>query len=108
MSTIKGLGFGLAIDDFSMGQTSLHYLRYNLFDELKIDGGLVQGLLKLENCKEIIQSITSLASSLNLKVIAEYVDDQKQVEILHEIGCDNYQGFLYSQATFLNDNKNTK
>ena len=98
---INELGLTLAIDDFSMGQTSLHYLKYNLFHILKIDGSLVQGLFKEQNCKEIISSITQLAASLKLAVIAEFVDDEKQKETLHEIGCDNYQGFLFSKPISL-------
>lgn len=100
---IHDMGIALEIDDFSMGQTSLHYLKYNLFDTLKIDGSLVQGLQEGQNCKEIISSITQLASSLNLKTIAEFVDSEAQKEILHEIGCDQYQGYLYSPAVPLEE-----
>lgn len=98
LSTLKRLGFMLAIDDFSMGQTSLHYLKNNLFDMIKLDGSLVRGLFTLQNCREIIFSITQLASALNLTVLAEFVETEEQRDALHEIGCDCYQGYLYSPA----------
>ena len=101
------IGLSLAIDDFSMGQTSLNYLKENLFDFIKLDGSLVRGLFEHNNCREIILSITHLAESLHLNVIAEYVETEEQKETLHEIGCYFYQGYLYSPAVFLSDNKKT-
>ena len=98
LTELRGMGLLLAIDDFSMGQTSLHYLKDNLFDVIKIDGSLVRGLLTSQNCREIISSITGLAESLSLPVVAEFVETTEQREILHEIGCDCYQGYLYSPA----------
>ncbi len=71
-----------------MGQTSLHYLRENLFDLLKIDGSLVKGLSTHRNCREIISSIAALASSLSMTVLAEYVETEEEKGTLHEIGCD--------------------
>ncbi|MBQ9413118.1 MAG: PTS sugar transporter subunit IIC/EAL domain-containing protein [Oscillospiraceae bacterium] len=98
---VRGMGIALAIDDFSMGQTSLHYLKDSLFDIIKLDGSLVQGLPSNQNCREIIASITRLAASLDMTVLAEYVGTQEQREALHKIGCDCYQGFLYAPALFL-------
>ena len=95
---IVDLGLTLAIDDFSMGQTSITYLRYDLFSIIKIDGGLVQGVTTSSNCKEIIASIAKLANSLHLKVIAEVVQTEEEKEILHNIGVNCYQGYLFSAA----------
>ena len=95
---LKGMGLMLAIDDFAMGQTSMNYLRDNLFDEIKLDGSLVRGLFTHQNCREIISSISQLAATLNMTVLAEYVENEEQKNVLHEIGCDCYQGFLYSPA----------
>ena len=105
IKTLRGMGITFAIDDFSMGKTSINYLKDNLFDEIKLDGSLVKGLFSHQNCREIIQSITQLASSLNLTVLAEYVETAEQREILHEIGCDCYQGYLYSPAVYLDEPK---
>ena len=98
---LRKMGFLLAIDDFSMGQTSLNYLKDNMFDMIKLDGSLVQGLSTHQNCREIISSIVQLSSTLNLMVLAEFVETKEEAETLHEIGCDCYQGYLYSPAVFL-------
>ena len=95
---IKNMGLGLAIDDFSMGQTSINYLKYNIFSVIKIDGGLVRGLTTSANCQEIISSIAELASSLSMLVIAEFVQTEEEKEILHKIGVNCYQGYLFSPA----------
>ena len=97
LRSMRELGLMLAIDDFSMGQTSLHYLRNDLFDVIKLDGALVKAI-DGGNGREIISSITQLASSLELTVLAEFVETEAQREALHEIGCDVYQGWLYSPA----------
>jgi EAL domain-containing protein (putative c-di-GMP-specific phosphodiesterase class I) len=81
-----------------MGSTSINYLKNNLFRYIKLDGSLVGGLPNNNNCKEIINSITTLSKSLDMIVIAEFVETEEQKEILHEIGCDCYQGWLYSPA----------
>ncbi|MBQ9521120.1 MAG: PTS sugar transporter subunit IIC/EAL domain-containing protein [Oscillospiraceae bacterium] len=99
--SMRDMGLLLAIDDFSMGQTSLHYLKDSMFDIIKLDGSLVRGLATHSNYREIISSITGLAASLNLTVLAEFVETEEQREILHNIGCDYYQGYLYSPAVFL-------
>ena len=99
------MGLTLAIDDFSAGHTSLHYFKDGLFDYVKVDGSLVRGVCENRNAREIISSVVQLASSLELMVIAEYVETEKQREALHEIGCDCYQGYLYSPAVFLDEHK---
>ena len=98
LTALRGMGLMLAIDDFSMGQTSIRYLQDNLFDLIKLDGALVRGLETNANCKEIISSITELAENLKLQVLAEYVETEDQKNLLHEIGCDHYQGYLFSPA----------
>ncbi|MBE5959353.1 MAG: EAL domain-containing protein [Lachnospiraceae bacterium] len=100
---LREMGLLLAIDDFSMGQTSIQYLQDSLFDIIKLDGSLVKGLLTRKNARDIILSIVNLANSLQLTVLAEYVDSEEKRSMLHDIGCDNYQGYLYSPAVFLDD-----
>ncbi|MBP5291130.1 MAG: PTS sugar transporter subunit IIC/EAL domain-containing protein [Lachnospiraceae bacterium] len=98
---LRSMGLMLAIDDFSMGQTSLNYLKENTFDVIKLDGSLIRGLFGHHNCLEIVASVTQLAESLNMSVVAEYVETKEQKEALHEIGCDCYQGYLYAPALSL-------
>lgn len=101
LRALHNMGLLLAVDDFSMGQTSIHYLKDNLFDLIKLDGSLIRGLFSHQNNREIIASIVGLADTLGLLVLAEYVETQKQRDTLHELGCDKYQGYLYSPAVFL-------
>ena len=101
LRALHDMGLLLAIDDFSMGQTSIHYLKDNMFDIIKLDGSIVGGVCTNDATRDIISSIVQLADSLNLMVLAEYVDSEEKKEALHNIGCDNYQGWLYSPAVFL-------
>ena len=103
LKELREMGFMLAIDDFSMGQTSLNYLKNSIFDIIKLDGSLVRGLSANQNCSEIISSIVQLARSLDLTVLAEFVETEDDRRMLNEIGCDYYQGYLYSPAVFLKD-----
>ncbi len=98
LSELKECGYSLAIDDFSMGHTSIAYLKTNLFDEVKLDGSLVKDMMKNDRCKEIINSISFLAKSLDFKILAEYVENEEQREMLRALNVHEYQGFLYAKA----------
>ena len=98
INQIKSLGFMFALDDFSMGHTSLQYLQYNQFDMVKLDGNLVRSLSGNERTKEIINSIVYLSNSLGFKVLAEFVETNEQQNALEAIGVKLYQGYLYSPA----------
>ena len=95
---IKSFGYTFALDDFSMGHTSLQYLQHNQFDIVKLDGNLVKSLLSNDRTKEIINSIVYLSKSLDFKVLAEFVETTEQKEALEQIGCLLYQGYLFSPA----------
>lgn len=96
--SIKKLGIKLEMDDFGMGHSSLMYLKEYHFDAIKLDGSLVREICSNANCGNIISSIVYLSKSLNYSILAEYVEDEAQRSILHELGCDKYQGYLYSKA----------
>ncbi|MCR5324041.1 MAG: EAL domain-containing protein [Lachnospiraceae bacterium] len=98
MRKIRNFGYTFALDDFSMGHTSLQYLQHNPFDLVKLDGNLVRSLLENERTKEIISSIVYLSKSLDFKVLAEFVETNEQKEALEQIGCLLYQGYLFSPA----------
>ncbi len=103
LKCFNDMGIVLAIDDFSMGQTSLHYLKDSLFSIIKLDGSLTSELFSHQNSKEIVASVVNLANTIGLTVFAEYVETAELRDALHEIGCDIYQGYLYSPAVFLED-----
>ena len=95
---IRSFGYTFALDDFSMGHTSLQYLQHNQFDLVKLDGNLVKSILTNDRTKEIINSIVYLSKSLDFKVLAEFVETADQKEALEQIGCLLYQGYLFSPA----------
>ncbi len=97
IKSIKQLGVKLAMDDFGMGHSSLMYLKEYEFNTIKLDGSLVREILVNQNCCNIISSIVFLGKSLNYSVVAEYVERDEQRELLHELGCDRYQGYLFSK-----------
>lgn len=105
--TIRALGYTFALDDFSMGHTSLQYLQRNRFDFVKLDGAIVRDMMVNPRSKEIIASIVHLSRSLDFDVIAEFVETVEQKEMLADIGCRFYQGYLYSPARSVSDLKGT-
>lgn len=98
LTRIRDMGYLLAIDDFSMGHTSLAYLEKNHFDVIKLDGNLVRGMEKNHRCEEIIKNIMSLSNAMGFSVLAEYVETREQMKVLGELGCTRYQGYLVSPA----------
>ena len=94
---LKSKGHKLLIDDFGMGHTSVTYLRTNIFDVVKLDGSITRNVLESENNQQIISSLVTLSKKLDLMVIAEFVDNAPQLDKLIELGCDAFQGYLYSK-----------
>lgn len=103
LNQVKQLGFMIAIDDFSMGSTSLKYLQKNHFDIVKLDGSIVKEMMTNERSRDIISSIVYLAHSLNFSVLAEYVETEEQMQELKKIGCNYYQGYHFSKAVTIDD-----
>ena len=95
---IRNFGYTFALDDFSMGHTSLQYLQHNPFDLVKLDGGLVKSVMTNERTREIINSIVYLSKSLEFKVLAEYVETEELKDALEQIGVVLYQGYLFGPA----------
>lgn len=95
---LREAGYILAVDDFSMGSTSIGYLTDSHFELLKLDGKLVKGIVSNPRCTEIIASIVQLSDSLGVKVLAEYVSDESIRRKLETVGCLLYQGWYYSPA----------
>ena len=100
---LKDCGHTLLIDDFGMGHTSLIYLQSNYFGVVKLDGSLVRNILQSETNQKIVASIVELANQLNIKVISEYVETEEHWNKLKELGCDWYQGYLFSKPISLDE-----
>lgn len=93
---MKGLGISIAIDDFGTGYSSFSRLRTFPIDLIKIDIEFVRAISSnLHKDQAIIRSIILLAKNLGLKVLAEGVETEEQLQFLKEQGCDFIQGFLF-------------
>jgi len=95
---IEAMGIHLEMDDFGMGYSSMLYIQRFHFDAIKLDGSLTREVLKDNNCSDIIRSVVQLARVLEMRVVAEYVETWEQQAILEALGCDAFQGYLFSPA----------
>jgi len=94
---IKQWGVKVSLDDFGTGYSSLSYLRAFPVDTLKIDRQFIVEAQKEQEVRAIISAIVIMAHALKLDVVAEGVEDAKQLEYLESIGCDVIQGFYFSR-----------
>jgi EAL domain-containing protein (putative c-di-GMP-specific phosphodiesterase class I) len=97
MTALKSHGLSFSVDDFGTGYSSLAYLKRLPLDQLKIDRSFVRDLLVDASSASIAQAIISLSHALGLSVIAEGVESERQLEILADLGCHAYQGYLFSR-----------
>lgn len=94
---LKDLGIRIVVDDFGTANSSIARLRRWPVDALKIDRSLIVNLPHDEDDVAIDSAIIAMARELDMKVVAEGVDSQAQLECLRGLGCDEMQGFLYSE-----------
>ncbi len=97
LEDLRKQGMQVSLDDFGTGYSSMAILRNLPIDELKIDKSFIDDIAEDVNTKQIVYSIIIIAKSLGLKVVAEGVEAMEQKEILDDLGCDIYQGFLFSK-----------
>jgi diguanylate cyclase (GGDEF)-like protein/PAS domain S-box-containing protein len=96
MHQLKAMGFTLALDDFGTGYSSLGYLKRFPIDTLKIDRAFIKDMDSSEQDRNITSTIIRLASYLKIAVVAEGVETEMQAYLLHVMGCQVVQGYLFS------------
>jgi len=93
------LGVEISIDDFGTGYSSLSYLKKLPINTIKIDRSFIHDLTdQITHGSTIVAGIAAMAKGLKLKVVAEGVETQEQLDYLQTLGCDTYQGFFFSRA----------
>ena len=96
LSALSDMGVGIAMDDFGTGYSSLSYLRKYPFNILKIDRSFVNDITVDPGDRELVNAAIAMARGLGLKVIAEGVETEEQLQHLAEFGCEFAQGYLFS------------
>jgi diguanylate cyclase (GGDEF)-like protein/PAS domain S-box-containing protein len=103
LDRIATLGIPISVDDFGAGQSSLAYLKRFPIDELKIDHAFVRHMATNQVDATIVRSTILLAHSLDLKVVAEGVEDQAALDLLASYQCDTLQGYFLSRPIPVQD-----
>ena len=96
LSQLRALGVRTAIDDFGAGYSSLATLQHLSLDELKIDQSFVRGMTVEASARAMVRAIIDLADALQLRVVAEGVEERATWDLLAGLGCDAAQGYLLS------------
>jgi len=96
-------GFRIAVDDFGTGYSSLGYLKRLAIDRIKIDRLFVKDVPNDQNDSAICRAIISMAHNLNLRVIAEGVENNEQMDFLRHEHCDEVQGYIFSKPVNPNE-----
>ena len=94
---MRQAGYALFIDDFGTGYSSLSYLRRFAADALKIDISFVRDMLDNHHDRAIVQTIIAMANTLDMKTLAEGVENLAQADLLAKMGCSEAQGYWFGR-----------
>lgn len=97
LSTLRGMGIRIALDDFGSGYSSLGYIRRFRVDTIKIDRSFTQNIGQTDDAAAIIDCVVRLARALAITVTAEGVETREQLRYLQSVGCHHVQGFLLAK-----------
>lgn len=99
LSQLRELGVQISIDDFGTGYSSLSRLSYFPFDKIKIDRSFVINIPDQKDDLDIVRLIISMGKSLHMRIVAEGVETEEQLQSLRKLGCDLVQGYLRKVRT---------
>ena len=94
---LRAMGVRISIDDFGTGYSSLNALKDLPVDVLKVDRSFISDIAENERDAAFVKTIIDLARNLGLSVVAEGVETNEQLSLLNRLGCDEWQGFLFSR-----------
>ncbi|QYO65227.1 PAS domain S-box protein [Leptolyngbya sp. 7M] len=97
MNELRSLGISLSSDDFGTGYSSLGYLQTFPFDRLKIDQSFIGKMIENERSEAIVKTIMLFGENLGIEVVAEGIENTKQLTMLRKLGCKLGQGHLFSK-----------
>lgn len=103
LTQLKDLGLRLSLDDFGTGYSSLSYLRRFPFDTIKIDRSFIRDITTDANSAAIVDATIKMAHGMRLQTVAEGVETQQQLAALRRRGCDQIQGYLFSEPLPINE-----
>lgn len=103
LQTMRNHGISIAIDDFGTGYSSLSYLKYLPIDTIKIDRTFIKSLPDSLSDLALSKAIIDIGKEFELKVVAEGVETQQQLELLKQHGCYQIQGYLFSKPLSVDD-----
>ena len=93
---LREIGVRIALDDFGTGYSSLSYLKRFPFDKIKIDRCFIADITEPDGSADIVRAVVGIATERNMTTTAEGVETAEQKRILHELGCSELQGYLFS------------
>ena len=97
LKSLQSIGSTIAIDDFGTGYSSLNYIKQLPLDKLKVDRAFIKDLPDDNDDKQITAAIIAMAHTLNLKVVAEGIETDAQMQFLQTLGCEIGQGYLFDK-----------
>jgi diguanylate cyclase (GGDEF)-like protein len=97
MLKLQSLGVSIAIDDFGTGYSSLAYIANLPIDKLKIDRSFITDLHLKSTNRKLVDTLVNMSKSLHLEVIAEGVENTQERDVLIDLGCSQFQGYLFSR-----------
>jgi EAL domain-containing protein (putative c-di-GMP-specific phosphodiesterase class I) len=97
LDALRGLGVSIAIDDFGTGYSALSYLTRFPISTLKIDRSFISDIERDRKRAELVKAIIGLSNALELKMVAEGVENEAQRDFLLDAGCEEAQGFLFGR-----------